>query len=183
MVELLLDKGADIDKHGEHGYTPLLWAAADGHEAVVKLLLDRGAATETRSDHFEGSLPQLNEASGPHDGAYYLKVEEKLKREKGWTALLSAAARGHQAVVKLLLDRGASVQTKSASGHTALELAERGGREGVVNLLKEVLDPPQEVLDPPQEVLDPPQEVANPHVTVDKKRQSRRWWRPWDRKS
>ncbi len=43
MVKLLLDKeGVDPDSKDEWcGRTPLLWAARNGHEAVVKLLLDK----------------------------------------------------------------------------------------------------------------------------------------------
>ncbi|KAH8729736.1 hypothetical protein BGZ61DRAFT_345615, partial [Ilyonectria robusta] len=35
--------GTSIDSKDSSGRTPLLWAAAEGHEAVMRLLLDRGA--------------------------------------------------------------------------------------------------------------------------------------------
>ena len=42
VVELLLEKGADVEsKDTEYGRTPLWWAARNGHEAVVKLLKPR----------------------------------------------------------------------------------------------------------------------------------------------
>jgi len=43
VVELLLEKGADVECRPYNGQTPLLWAADMGHEAVVKLLLEKGA--------------------------------------------------------------------------------------------------------------------------------------------
>ena len=43
MVTLLLDKGADLESQDKKDWTPLRWAAREGHEAVVKLLLERGA--------------------------------------------------------------------------------------------------------------------------------------------
>jgi ankyrin repeat protein len=47
-VKLLLEKGAKLEtKYEGYGLTPLLWAAGNGHEAVVKLLLERGAELET----------------------------------------------------------------------------------------------------------------------------------------
>ncbi|KAK3366315.1 ankyrin repeat-containing domain protein, partial [Lasiosphaeria ovina] len=46
VVELLLEKGADIEAVDSDGRTPLYIAAERGHEAVVKLLLEKGANIE-----------------------------------------------------------------------------------------------------------------------------------------
>lgn len=43
VVQLLLEKGADIMGNGKYGETALLSAADGGHKAVVKLLLEKGA--------------------------------------------------------------------------------------------------------------------------------------------
>lgn len=43
MIELLLDRGADIDALDRDGVTPLLFAVFTGHAGSVELLLDRGA--------------------------------------------------------------------------------------------------------------------------------------------
>ena len=44
-MKLLLEKGAELEtKDREYGQTPLSWAAGNGHEAVVKLLLEKGSA-------------------------------------------------------------------------------------------------------------------------------------------
>ena len=48
MVELLLEKGADVKSKDSHGRTPLSWAAEYGHEAVVELLLEKGANVESK---------------------------------------------------------------------------------------------------------------------------------------
>jgi ankyrin repeat protein len=37
-VKLLLDKGAKLETEDSSGWTPLSWAAGNGHEGVVKLL-------------------------------------------------------------------------------------------------------------------------------------------------
>ncbi|KAN0079235.1 hypothetical protein V8E54_004449 [Elaphomyces granulatus] len=45
MVKLLLEK-ADFESEDDYNRTPLSWAAANGYEAVVKLLLENGADLE-----------------------------------------------------------------------------------------------------------------------------------------
>jgi ankyrin repeat protein len=79
VVKLLLETGkVDVDsKDGNDGQTPLWRAAVDGHEAVVKLLIEKGANLECRDT------------------------------KHGQTPLWQAAANGHEAVVKLLLEKGA----------------------------------------------------------------------------
>ena len=47
VVELLLQRGAEIDLHNSVGWTALMYAADNGHERAVELLLQRGAEVET----------------------------------------------------------------------------------------------------------------------------------------
>jgi ankyrin repeat protein len=62
---------------GYYGHTPLSWAALKGHEAITKLLLEKGADVESKD------------------------------RQNDLTPLWWAAWNGHKAVVKLLLEKGA----------------------------------------------------------------------------
>ena len=56
MVQLLLDRGADIDARDKNGWAPLHFAAAFSEvPTVVELLLDRGADATTRDS--EGKVP------------------------------------------------------------------------------------------------------------------------------
>ena len=83
-------------------------AAGEGHETVVKLLLEKGANIESKDDKY------------------------------GWTALSKAAGQGHKAVVKLLLDKGANIESKDdKDGRTPLSNAAGEGRKAVVKLLLE----------------------------------------------
>ncbi|KAH6706258.1 hypothetical protein BKA61DRAFT_558724, partial [Leptodontidium sp. MPI-SDFR-AT-0119] len=70
------------DAKDSYGRTPLSYAAEAGHEAVVRLLLDRGAQFGTKD------------------------------MKHGRTPLLWATRGGHEAIVGLLLDRGAELKTK-----------------------------------------------------------------------
>jgi len=53
-ARILIENGIDIQKHGEHGYTPLHEACAFGRKDIVELLLQKGADPFART---EGDLP------------------------------------------------------------------------------------------------------------------------------
>jgi ankyrin repeat protein len=55
ILELLLGAGADPNQRGLNDYTPLHWAAGDGDERVVQLLLAHRAdvTARTRIDEYE----------------------------------------------------------------------------------------------------------------------------------
>ena len=59
------------------------------------------------------------------------------RKYNGWTPLPWAAEGGHEAVVKLLLEKGAELETKDNDGWTPLSWAAEKGHEAVVKLLLE----------------------------------------------
>ncbi|PMD24107.1 hypothetical protein NA56DRAFT_656564 [Hyaloscypha hepaticicola] len=107
LVQLLIVRD-DVDINIKvSGQTPLSWAAREGHEAAVKLLLERSAEMETKDNNY------------------------------GQTPLSLAAEKGHEAVVKLLLERGAELETKSNNSRSPLSWAARRGHKAIVKLLLE----------------------------------------------
>jgi ankyrin repeat protein len=48
----LLEKGASVETEDNEGQSPLSWAVAEGREAVVKLLVNKGSDIESKSDLF-----------------------------------------------------------------------------------------------------------------------------------
>ena len=58
VVELLLQRGASLEKQANTGQTALHWAVIGGHEDTVKLLLDRGASLEARNVYGGTALGQ-----------------------------------------------------------------------------------------------------------------------------
>ncbi|KAM5349338.1 hypothetical protein ACJ41O_005843 [Fusarium nematophilum] len=131
--------GINIDRKDSRGQTPLWWAAVEGHEAIVRLLLDRGAHAETTDGR--GRTPLWMAAPRGHVAVVRLLLdggahtEEVADEGEGRTPLWMAAANGHVAVVRLLLDRGAHTEAADEWGQTPLSRAAQRGREGVLRLL------------------------------------------------
>jgi ankyrin repeat protein len=48
----LLENGHDLNSKDSYGQTPLSWAVDNGHEAVVKLLLEKDAELETKDSEY-----------------------------------------------------------------------------------------------------------------------------------
>jgi cytoskeletal protein RodZ len=91
-------------KDSEYGRILLSWAAAKGHDAVVKLLLDKGAEIEAEDKY--GRTPLLLAAAKGHDAVVKLLLDKdaEIEAKDGFyrTPLLWAAENGHDAVAKLL---------------------------------------------------------------------------------
>ena len=94
------------DRYARYARTPLSYAAESGHEAVVKLLIERDDV-EADSKDFSGRTPLSYAAGSGHEAVVKLLLErndiEVSSRDiRGLTPLFLAIHRRHEAVVKLL---------------------------------------------------------------------------------
>lgn len=106
VVQLLLEKKANVEHRAKTGLTPLMEAASGGYVEVGRVLLDYGA------DVNAPPVPSSRD-----------------------TALTIAADKGHVEFVELLLQRGAQPDVKNKKGNSPLWLAANGGHLEVVELL------------------------------------------------
>jgi ankyrin repeat protein len=95
IVQLLLEKGADVNAKNKYGETALMYAAENGHTETVQLLLEKGA----RYDPF-------------------------YKTKYGFTYLMVFAIGGLTNYCQELLNKGADVNAKTNDGQTAYDLTE-----------------------------------------------------------
>lgn len=56
MVQMLLDRGADVNLGTVYGKTALVEASARGHAQIVQMLLDRGADVNKRGEFNPSAL-------------------------------------------------------------------------------------------------------------------------------
>jgi ankyrin repeat protein len=108
-VRELVAAGAPLDLVDVGGWSALYWASLQGYVRIAKLLLD---------GKYEGKGADIN-----------------LQVNGGCTPLMRACFYGHEAVVRLLLERGAIASLRDTSGSTALSLARRSKRAAIVALL------------------------------------------------
>ncbi|KAK4161596.1 hypothetical protein QBC43DRAFT_243126 [Cladorrhinum sp. PSN259] len=139
VVQLLLEKGADVKSKDSRGWTPLIWAAYQGHETVVQLLLKKGADVESKDRR--GWTPLIWAAYQGHETVVQLLLEKgadvESKNIKGCTPLICAIERGHETALQLLLKKGADIESKNIEGWTPLSWAAQQGHETVIPLLLE----------------------------------------------
>jgi ankyrin repeat protein len=130
------------DSKDEYGRTPLSLVAEEGHEAVVRLLVQREDVAADSKDKY-GRTPLSFAAEEGHEAVVRLLVERDdveadSKNKNGRTPLSWAAWGGYEAVVRLLVEReDVEADSKDNNGRTPLWWAARGGHETVVRLLVE----------------------------------------------
>ena len=139
-VKQLLAIGADIeDKAGEQEATPLHHAAAGGHEAAVRLLLERGA--EKSSKTTVGETPLHLAVFNGHEAVSRLLIERgadvSSKTNEGATPLYFAASEGFEEVIRLLLEHGADVSATATGGVTPLHASAYQGSVTAARVLIE----------------------------------------------
>ncbi|KAM3071951.1 hypothetical protein ACMFMF_007348 [Clarireedia jacksonii] len=139
IVELLLEKRAQIDPSSHWNRTALSYAAGNGHKQVVRILLEKGAKIESKDDSHRTALSYT--AGNGHEQVVRILLEKGAKIESKddshRTVLSHAAENGHEQVVRILLEKGAQIEPRDKSNRTALLYAAENGHEQVVRILLE----------------------------------------------
>ncbi len=140
MVKALVEQGKlSVDVADEQKRTPMMWAAFNGHTAVVQYLFDRGAAIKATDEVGRSSL--MYAASGPHRETVALLIDkgaviDRREKTEGFTSLMFAAAEGQAEVVQLLLEFGADPDIEDIDGDDARSMAAKNGHVAVAEALK-----------------------------------------------
>jgi ankyrin repeat protein len=137
VVEMLLERGADINAHGGHYGNALQAASAGGNDKVVQVLLDKGADVNALGGHY-GSILQAALARG-NDKVVQILLDKgaDINAQGGQygSALQTASARGLDKVVQMLLGKGADINAQGGQYGSALQAASARGHYKVLQAL------------------------------------------------
>lgn len=165
LVQLMLQRGADIEARCVDQITPLMHAVNHGHLSILEILLTKGAQVDATTagwtvlhraaDMVNVPMVKLLLAKGAdieaRSSKNFATKKHPLARlgsdlddydevdvsdaDVGWTALLRAATSGQEAVVRFLTEKGADLEARSPNNDTPLICAADGNHEAVVELL------------------------------------------------
>ena len=114
--------------------SPLMMACLKGNIEIVKKLISRDADVNKT-----GWTPLHYAATGGHIAIIELLLEQHAyidaESPNGTTPLMMAAHYGSPAAVKVLLEAGADPTLKSQLGLTAIDFANRGGRQDAAEMI------------------------------------------------
>ncbi|HEY4492741.1 MAG TPA: ankyrin repeat domain-containing protein [Acidobacteriota bacterium] len=145
IVELLIQKGADVNWVDVHGRTPLMKAVTLGpYDSKREILSRKARIAKILLD--SGANPYTPDAFG--ESVWQMPIVEKLPeivrvfnqagiKESNEVNLISAVARGDTATVKSFLAKGADVHFQDGYGWSALRESVVRGNPQIVALLIE----------------------------------------------
>lgn len=136
-IHVFLSSGIDLEIKDERGWTPLMIAAANGHEKLTQLLIHSGARLTARD--VNGFTPLHWAAFKGMSNIVQLLLSKEVDIDSQskfkWTPLMQACTRGHLEVCSILVAAGANMDLANSDGLTALQIATGKGFHGIVELL------------------------------------------------
>ncbi|GAB9468555.1 Serine/threonine-protein phosphatase 6 regulatory ankyrin repeat subunit [Globisporangium polare] len=126
-----------VQARDAEGATPLLTASKSGHVAVVRLLLEHGAAVEEADDEGRTALFYASREGRLEVVRFLLESQATVDKamSNGRTPLYASANRGHFEIVRELVDHHAGVDLASDDEVTPLYIASQEGHAEVVRFL------------------------------------------------
>jgi len=129
FVNLVLDRGADVNTRRSDGHTALMAAQFGRHpkrDEIIRLLIRRGADVNATDAYGQTMLYGAVTRTNPKEAVDTLvsagaKVDWQDK--SGRTPLMCAAKVGDADAVQVLLDHGADPSLRNRAGNTALDIA------------------------------------------------------------
>lgn len=168
LMQLFLERGANIDYISRIGEQAIALAAWRGHQKAVEWLIERGASLDP-PDKTWGALHYAAFAGHRRIADLLIARGAKLdaRAPNLSTPLMMAVREGHETIVRALVEAGASTNAVSDRGENALAWALRYNRLRIAGLVAPteevaaaVKAQPVPVAPPPQASVPAPPDVA-----------------------
>jgi ankyrin repeat protein len=139
IVQMLLERGADVNAQGGWYGNALQAASAIGHDKIVQMLLDRGADVNAQGGWYGNALQAASVRGYDRTMQMLLDRGADVNAQGGHygNALQAASVRGYDRTMQMLLDRGADVNAQGGICGSALQAAITQGHDGIVQMLLE----------------------------------------------
>lgn len=138
IVELLLEKGADINKTARE-YTALMAAAQKNHDECVSLLIEKKADIASVSGIGRSAihLAAMEGATACAELLLQAQADINGKDNNGDSPLHLAVQKGHIDLIRLLLTKGAKYEEQNKRHYSPLHLAAKEGNATIIPMLVE----------------------------------------------
>ncbi|KAF9735101.1 hypothetical protein PMIN04_006527 [Paraphaeosphaeria minitans] len=137
IVKMLLNHGVDVNAEGGEFGNALQAASFEGHENVVRILLDDKSTNVNVQGGYYGNALQAASWKGNEQIVKLLLTKADVNAQGGYwgSALQAASWADNEGIVKILIDANADVNAQGGFYGNALQAASRGGHERVVKML------------------------------------------------
>ncbi|MFC1781368.1 ankyrin repeat domain-containing protein [Planctomycetota bacterium] len=136
LVELLIDKGVDVNVKNQAEATPIFNAASTGNLQVVELLVSKGADVNTKNRIGQTPLHLACQRGNKEvvefliDKGADVNAKPEVTALARMTPLYNAVMSGNKDIVELLISNGADITIE------IINLAERRGQTEIIELLQ-----------------------------------------------
>ncbi len=137
-VKAAMMSGADINQRDSIGYTPLMRAAVNGSEDIVKYLCQNNAQLNVQSLYNEDTALSVA-AHYNRPSCIKILIESGADINQtdcnGWTPLMHAVKNGSEEIVILLCENNANLNIQNCTHYTAVTLAARYNKPSCLEVL------------------------------------------------
>ena len=137
VVQLLLDKGVDVNTQSDTDKSALKEACSNSHVHIVHLLLDKGANVNARDMLGHTALQEA--CINGYDQIVLMLLDRgaDIHAQDGYygNTLQAASSEGHDQIVQILLDRGIDINAQEGNFENALQAASARGHNQIVQIL------------------------------------------------